>query len=396
MFQLQGVEVRRGNGMVARDVCMRGDHPGILLVVGAGGAGKSSLLMALARPADADTRVACGYACLGGADLASGKVRTVWLPQHARLDPAAVVAVQMQECHGVSPDVTATWIREAGGNPADIGLPAGRLSPGLSRLLRRLAAMAQPGDLYLLDEPTADLDEAHVERLRQRVRELSARATVVMVTHNRRDCLALGGHTALLAGGRIQECAPTATFFSTPATTAGRHYVQTGYCNLSPPRERSGAGDDGLWWVERGLLCGMSRPGLVNDPDQQCRHLVDAGVRTLVCMEERRVYPLEPLKRSGLAFHHVPVRDMAAPTFDQGVALCRFAEGQLRQNRGLAVHCRGGLGRTGTALAAILAWMGDSADRAIARVRAARAGAIQSPVQLQFVHDFASRIIGWQ
>lgn len=373
---------------------MRVDSPGLVFVVGAGGAGKSSLLSALAGDDRKGAPAVRGTVELDGCGIGTDRLTVAWLPQHTRLRPEANVDEQLASDYAVDSRIAACWLREAGGDAASLDRPAGMLSPSLSRLLPRLAILSRPASLYLLDEPTADLDSAHADLLRGRMAGLARHAMVVVATHNRQDCLALGGHTALLAGGTIQECAPTAGFFTSPATPAGRVYVQTGYCNLAPPRAPEAA-VDGIWWIQPRLLCGMSRPGLVSDAERQYRHLADGGIHTLVCMEERRAYPLEPLRRSGLHFHHVPVPDMVPPSFDQAVALCRLAEPLIGEDRGVAVHCRGGLGRTGTGLAAILAWLGDEPDQAIARVRAARPWAIQTAAQLRFVHDFAGRIRGW-
>jgi len=215
-----------------------------------------------------------------------------------------------------------------------------------------------------------------------------------MATHNRQDCLALGGRVALLAGGTIQECADTARFFVSPATAAGRTYVQTGNCNLSAARQSARSGD-GIWWVVPGLLCGMSRPGLMSDAGTQCRRLASAGVRALACLEQRCEYPLEVVHDAGLSAHLFAVPDMAPPSFDQALDLCRLAEPLISDNKGIAVHCRGGLGRTGTGLAAILVWFGDSAHQAIERIRACQPLAIQSMAQIRFLQDFADRIRGW-
>lgn len=378
---------------MVRDLSVCVGSPGTLLLVGSGGAGKSSLLMALAGTAGHEAVLAAGTTRLDGGDVGAGSADTVWLPQHTRLPGWQSAALELEAHYGVAPAIAEGWLREAGADPAQLHSPAGALPPGLSRLLPRLALVARPASLYLLDEPTADLEPSQADLVRRRLRELARRAVVVVATHNRRDCLALGGQTALLAGGTLQECAPTDRFFSRPATPAGRRYVQTGYCNLAPPA--ASGGGDGIWWVQRGLLGGMSRPGLVGHSERQLRTLSEAGVRMLVCMEEQRAYPLEPLRRHGLAFQHFPVPDMQPPTIDQALALCRLAEAQLAGNRGVAMHCRGGVGRTGVALAAILVWLGDQPGQAVARIRAARPGAIQSPSQLRFVHEFAGRIAGW-
>jgi atypical dual specificity phosphatase len=261
-------------------------------------------------------------------------------------------------------------------------------------VLAVLCGLHADASLYLVDEPTAGLEDAHIRLVRERLAEVSTKASVVVATHNRLDCLALGGSTALLAGGTIQECAETARFFGAPATVAGKNYVETGNCGLprAPSPQHHG---DGIWWVVPGLLGGMSRPGLVMTAVEQYRRLADQGVGMLICLEERMRYPVAPARDAGLMLHHIPVPDMAPPSFAQAVDLCRLTEPGIRSNQGIALHCRGGLGRTGTGLAAILIWFGDGSGDAIAKVRSANPLAIQSVAQSRFLHDFADRIRGW-
>lgn len=351
--------MRRGRDAVVQHATLRVPNPGILFVVGTGGAGKSSLLATLAGAAVAQGLTAKGTMELDGRSLTDGGVRTSWVPQHAGLGEAG-------------PDLSRRQCREQA----------------------VMAGLEIPADIYLIDEPCSDLDDDQQERIRARLAERAREACVVVATHNRQDCLSLGGLTALLAGGTFQECAGSEQFFAAPATPAGRTYVETGNCNL-PLEARVGKTRDGIWWLVPRLLCGMSRPGLTARSVDQLRILAANGVRHLICLEERCTYPLGPLRDFGLRHLHVPVPDMAPPSFGQAVDLCRAAEGPIRANEGVALHCRGGLGRTGTALAAILAWFGDDAEVAIAKVRRANPLAIQSMAQSRFVHEFADRIRGW-
>ncbi|GIX14658.1 MAG: putative ADP-ribosylglycohydrolase [Paracoccaceae bacterium] len=55
------------------------------------------------------------------------------------------------------------------------------------------------------------------------------------------------------------------------------------------------------------------------------------------------------------------------------------------------VHCRGGLGRAGTVAAQILMEQGMAARQAIARIRQARKGAIETPAQEKYLADMAAR-----
>jgi atypical dual specificity phosphatase len=390
---LHRVEIKRGGRSVIRHASLKGDSPGLVFVVGSGGAGKSTLLTALANAAP-DVSLQ-GMAELDGRPIGAGTVPTAWQPQHADLRGDVSTLAQLTGPLAARSEQVRAWLDEAGvGDAEAASAPASVLPRSARRLLARMAALCEGAELYLADEPTADLDDAHADMLRRRLADLGRRAAVVVATHNRRDCLALGGRTALLAGGTVQECIDTAQFFVSPATAAGRTYVQTGNCNLPCDRQCRKAGD-GIWWVVPGLLCGMSRPGLVLDAAAQYRRLAECGVRLLVCTEERCEPSLEALRSYDMALAHFAVPDMASPSFSQAVDICRMAEPLIRSNEGVAVHCRGGLGRTGTVLAALLIWFGDSADQAIDRVRAAQPLAIQSMAQSRFLHDFADRIRGW-
>lgn len=57
----------------------------------------------------------------------------------------------------------------------------------------------------------------------------------------------------------------------------------------------------------------------------------------------------------------------------------------LRRGGKVLVHCRGGLGRAGTAAARLLVEFGVAPADAVARVRHTRAGAIETKQQMQYV-----------
>jgi len=62
---------------------------------------------------------------------------------------------------------------------------------------------------------------------------------------------------------------------------------------------------------------------------------------------------------------------------------------RLRGGDNVVVHCRGGLGRTGTIAACVLVARGVEPDEAMRLVRASRPGAIESEAQERFVRTFA-------
>jgi ADP-ribosyl-[dinitrogen reductase] hydrolase len=86
---------------------------------------------------------------------------------------------------------------------------------------------------------------------------------------------------------------------------------------------------------------------------------------------------------------HFPIPDVSVPA--DGHALRQLVDRivwRLRQGRTAVVHCKGGLGRSGTVAAAVLVLLGEEPRRAIARVRAARRGAIETFAQEAAVENF--------
>ncbi|MCC6469085.1 MAG: dual specificity protein phosphatase family protein [Alphaproteobacteria bacterium] len=91
---------------------------------------------------------------------------------------------------------------------------------------------------------------------------------------------------------------------------------------------------------------------------------------------------------AGLAWHHLPVPDMGEP--DQAFEQLWAKSGPvlrktLRSGGKIIVHCRAGLGRTGMIAARLLVELGMAPDQAIAAVRTARPGSIETAEQEEHV-----------
>src|SRR5690606_29654950 len=111
MFSLEKFGVRRGDSVTAGDITLDLATPGALFIVGAGGAGKSSLLAALAGSQDVEP---LGTATLDGQALPIGE--TAWIRQRIALEGAESVADVLRES-GIPQEEARGWLQEAGVEP---------------------------------------------------------------------------------------------------------------------------------------------------------------------------------------------------------------------------------------------------------------------------------------
>jgi atypical dual specificity phosphatase len=118
------------------------------------------------------------------------------------------------------------------------------------------------------------------------------------------------------------------------------------------------------------------------------------GIRRLINLHERR-HPQTCLGVYALTECHVPMTDFAAPPRAQLAAALGVIHTAVSAGERVAVHCGGGLGRSGTVAACYLVELGHDWRTAIARVRAVRPGAIETAAQVASVAAHAERRTGF-
>jgi molybdate transport system ATP-binding protein len=99
-------------------------------------------------------------------------------------------------------------------------------------------ALAAEPRLLLLDEPMAALDVAVRPALRQTLRSVLARRSVLLVTHDALDALLLADRVVVLEDGVVVEEGPTASVLAKPRS---RFAARIAGLNMVPGRWRDGA-----------------------------------------------------------------------------------------------------------------------------------------------------------
>ncbi|MGQ9684422.1 MAG: ABC transporter ATP-binding protein [Anaerolineae bacterium] len=205
----------------------------VLAVVGPSGAGKSTLLRLLSfLEAPSQGRLA-----FGGRWLLPGEA-----PPLAQRRRVSMVFQQPLLLSGSVADNVAYGLKVRGCRDGRIRIDAALDQVGLTPLRQAAARTLSGGErqrvalaralvtepsVLLLDEPTANLDPAHVALIEEVIRQANRQrgVTVVLVTHNIFQARRLAHRVALLVAGRLVEVAPTADLFERPKDAQTRAFV---------------------------------------------------------------------------------------------------------------------------------------------------------------------------
>ena len=151
---------------------------------------------------------------------------------------------------------------------------------------------------------------------------------------------------------------------------------------------------DLLWWVKQNELAGMPLPffdperrfhgnGHPDAYDDDLKYLIKNGIKSVVCLlnlpSDETIY-----SKNDIHFLCSPIRDYMPPTLEQMKEIADFIR---KSPKPLAVHCEGGIGRTGTILAAYLIMEGATFDEAVSLIRSKEPAAIESPEQMKFLQN---------
>jgi ABC-type sulfate/molybdate transport systems ATPase subunit len=203
-----------------------------LAVLGPNGAGKSTLLDVLAGLLRPDS----GHVLLEGMTLVSagGGERDIFTAPHARgvglLAQEALLFPHLSVRDNVAfgprsagrstleaREIADRWLDRVDATGLADRRPR-RLSGGQAQRVAVARALATEPRLLLLDEPFGALDAGVAPAMRRLLAEVLGGRTVVLVTHDPLDALALADRVIVLDGGRIVEEGPTREVLLNPRT----------------------------------------------------------------------------------------------------------------------------------------------------------------------------------
>ncbi len=134
-------------------------------------------------------------------------------------------------------------------------------------------------------------------------------------------------------------------------------------------------------WIVANKLAGSRYPDPTDLDD-----LYSQGIRAIVSLE----HYTEPEAIAEWRMEHlnIGIPDFTAPSLAQLKRIISFIEAMTEKFKPVLVHCRAGIGRTGTVAAAYLISQGQSVNSALRQVRARIPMAVQTDEQEHILHVF--------
>jgi phosphate transport system ATP-binding protein len=243
-LEASGVNAWFGSNHVLRNVSMAAKERSVTAIIGPSGCGKSTLIRCLNRMHE-EVRGArlSGRVLFNGTDIYASGTDPVDVRRHIgmvfqRPTPFPTMSVLENAVAGLKlgSKVRKAELRSRGEEALRkaglwdevkdrLSQPGGTLSGGQQQRLCIARALAVEPQVLLMDEPASALDPASTQRIEQLVRELAARYTVIIVTHNMQQATRVADETMFMLNGQVVEAGPTGVIFKQPKDKRTEDYV---------------------------------------------------------------------------------------------------------------------------------------------------------------------------
>jgi ABC-type Fe3+/spermidine/putrescine transport system ATPase subunit len=221
MLTIHGLKVRLGGIEVLHGIDMELPGGSYGIIVGPSGSGKTTLLRAIAGLIEYEGTVTIGRRRV---DTLPPWERGVALVQqipgllpHLTIEENVALAARLRRSlpRNEATQLAATLLSEMGLLHVARKKP-GELSGGQLQRAAIAAALATGAELLLLDEPLSHLDRMTAEKLRSLLARLRGKTTILHVTHDLDEALALGDYMYIIHQGRIVASGPVARVYHCP------------------------------------------------------------------------------------------------------------------------------------------------------------------------------------
>jgi ABC-2 type transport system ATP-binding protein len=209
VLQTEQLTKRYGDVLAVDALTLEVQEGEILGFLGPNGAGKTtsiSMMCGLLRPDSGRVRIG-GQPVLGGGPEVRARVGVC--PQETVLWEKLTSLEQLEFVGSLYGLPRATARRRGAEVLAALGLSdragqlAGKLSGGMKRRLNLALALVHDPEILVLDEPEAGLDPQSRVLVREYIRSLAPRKTVILTTHNMDEADRLADRLAIIDHGRL-------------------------------------------------------------------------------------------------------------------------------------------------------------------------------------------------
>jgi len=263
------VSKRYGDVAAVADVSFRVEPAELVTLLGPSGCGKTTTLRMVAGLEP----VTSGRILIGGDDvtLRAANERDVSMvfqsyalfPHMSVLDNVCYGPLSMRIDKAKARELAHAKLKMLGLSGLEHRLPS-ELSGGQQQRVAVARSLVLEPAVLLFDEPLSNLDAKLRRRVRQEIRELqqSLELTVIYVTHDQEEALAVSDHIIVMDGGRIAQRGTPYELYEAPASRFLADFI--GDANLIEGELANGA--DGVRFVAGGVAAPVRADGLSLGP----------------------------------------------------------------------------------------------------------------------------------